>query len=564
MKISILSVPMLLVASIFNFSSCDFFKKNPDKQTQKDTVVTAYDFKGPNVLDSLVFDSLVNDSFALHEYETQARAFYSNREWKYAWYGKSGLREHAGYLLQFLEEAGLEGVKDTFPALVELQERMNIQSGKDSTAAPDPYLEVLLTTSFFWYADKAWSGLPEEKSKALGWFLPRYHADKTEWLDSALSRTADGSLLSKAVFRQYYWLRSYLIRYDSLANSGGWPQVNYPGKTLRYGDTDSIVPLLSKSLFLHGDLANTDSSIRVDSVLLKGVIAFQLRHGLKADGAAGPAFFRMLNVPVERRLEQILLNMERSRWMPSDYPPEYLIVNIPDFSLYAYEGGKQIWTMSVVVGKELHETATFTGLLRNIVFNPYWVIPPSIVYKEIIPSVLKNSSYLRKHNMEIVDNKGKIVSSSAVAWSKYSDHGFPYTIRQTPGASNSLGRVKFLFPNSFSIYLHDTPSRSLFNEEKRAFSHGCIRLSDPEKLANYLLAKEDWTPEMVSKALKPGKEQWVTLKKKVPVYIVYFTSWVENDGLLHFRDDVYNRDEKLKLEMYGGVSANDSTLTSPL
>lgn len=545
---------LLISGFLALFSACnsDGGQSGSAKPVKKD--LKSFDKKISLSVDSALVDSvLAADTLTFAEYRNDILGFYRNRNWKYAWYGASGLREHAGYLMQFLEKSGLEGVKDSFPLLNELQERMDIAMNGDSLTTPDPLLDALLTTSFFWYADKAWSGLPEEKTKALGWFLPRYHVDKTEWLDSALQHSPDGKLLSQAVFRQYYWLRSYLEKYDSLARIGGWPVVQPKVKSLRYGDTDSILPLLSSSLYLHGDLDKADTVYKMDSSLVKGVMKFQLRHGMKADGVAGPAFFRALNVPVEKRLEQILLNMERSRWMPSDYPDRYLIVNIPDFSLYAYDEGRQIWTMNVVVGKLLHETTTFNGLLRHVVFNPYWVVPPGILYKEIIPGVLKNPNYLKKHNMEIVDRNGKVISSSSVSWSKYEERGFPYTIRQKPGNDNSLGKVKFLFPNSYSIYLHDTPSRSLFKEEKRAFSHGCVRVGDPEKLANYLLSKEGWTPEEVKKELKPGKEKWVNLSNKVPVFIVYFTAWVENDGQLHFREDVYKRDEYLQRELLGPI-----------
>ncbi|MBL7924283.1 MAG: L,D-transpeptidase family protein [Bacteroidia bacterium] len=522
-----------------------------------DTLIVAQDVKGPFVLDSLLFDSLSTATPELAPYHLLSRNFYSNRKWAYAWFSRSGLREHAGFLLQFLEGAKLEGVRDSFPLLPYLQERMNIYANADSGLAPDPVFETAMTQAFFWYADKAWTGLPEEKSKAMGWFLPRHHVDKTEWLDSAISHSPDGSLLSNAVFRQYYWLRNYLVRYDSVSRAGGWPQVGYPGYTLRYGVNDSVVPRIAESLRLHGDLDSAGTGTILDSACLKGAMKFQERHGLNPDGALGKEFFSALNVSVEERIEQILINMERSRWMPSGYPLRYLIVNIPDFSLYAYDEGKQIWTMRVVVGKEMHETTVFSGMMKYVVFNPYWVIPPGILYKEIIPGVMAKSSYLNKHNMEVVDAGGNKVSTSGINWSKYSQGGFPYTIRQKPGTTNSLGKVKFLFPNNYSIYLHDTPSRSLFKEEKRAFSHGCIRLSDPEKLANFVLAPEGHSPEKIEKWLKPGKETWVTMKKELPVYIVYFTAWVENDGQLHFRKDIYQRDQKLRQELLS-VEKTDS------
>ncbi len=525
-------------------------KTNRNTDPSAQAVVETYDVKGPFRLDSLLFDSVFSKAQGLQQYKIPVRDFYDNREWAFAWYGRSGLREHAGFLLQFLQRVQLEGVNDSFPELSLMEERMNIQARSDSLSPPDPVLDVLLTAAFFWYTDVAWSGLPIEKSNALGWFLPRHHINKTEWLDSALIHSPDGSLLSKAVFRQYYWLRKELVRLDSLSKSGGWPKVELLDKSLHFGESDSLLPILSQSLFLHGDLPYTDTaSVVVDSFLVAGIKRFQARHGLKPDGVAGPSFFRQLNVTVESRMDQILLNMERSRWMPSDYPPDYLIVNIPDFSLYAYTNGKQQWTIPVVVGKELHETATFKGVLKHIVFNPYWVIPPGILYKEIIPGVRSNPSYLKKHNMEVVDRMQKVIPAAKIDWTEFLTSGFPYTIRQKPGPNNSLGKVKFLFPNNFSIYLHDTPSRSLFQEEKRAFSHGCIRVGDPEKLANFILNKENWSPQEVRSALKSSKEQWVNLTTEIPVYIVYFTAWVENDGSLQFRDDIYKRDEKLKNEL---------------
>ena len=540
---------------------CKSGSTNHTDQPIKDTIITSFDVKSNFVLDSLFFDSLAITLPELITYSEQARRFYSNRDWSYAWFKEDGLREHAGFLFQFLQSARLEGIKDSLSILPTLSERLSIYSVKDSLLQPDRMLESMLTISFFWYADKSWTGLPEEKSKAMSWFLPRMHIDKEEWLDSALVHSPDGSLLSKAVFRQYYWLRKQLVQYDSLSKGESWMPVAYPNKSLRYGDADSLLVAISKSLYLHGDLESADSSTVYDSTLYTGVVRFQKRHGLTPDGVLGKKFYEALNVSVADRIEQILINMERSRWMPSDYPQRYLIVNIPDFNLYAYENGIQIWNMNVVVGKEIHETVSFSGEMKNVVFNPYWVVPTGILYNEIIPGIIKKANYLSSHNMEMVNSSGKVIASSTVDWKKYTKSGFPYTIRQKPGTSNSLGKVKFLFPNSHSIYLHDTPSRSLFKEEKRAFSHGCIRVSDPEKLANYVLEPEGWTPERVTKAMLPGKESWVKLENKLPVYIVYFTAWVETDGQLHFRNDVYHRDEKLKNEMIPPTVVDSTAFT---
>lgn len=209
--------------------------------------------------------------------------------------------------------------------------------------------------------------------------------------------------------------------------------------------------------------------------------------------------------------------------------------------------------MKVIVGKAANKTVIFSGDLIYVVMSPYWIIPRSIVAKETLPAVKRNHSYIANHKMEVVTNTNppKIVNPSTIDWNNYNGSNFPYTIRQKPGPSNSLGYVKFLFPNSYSIYLHDTPSRNLFEKEDRTFSHGCIRIAEPAWLANYLLRDDpNWNKEKIDKAMHGGKEQYVTLKKKVPVYITYFTTWVDSDGNLNFREDIYGHDKKLEKELF--------------
>jgi murein L,D-transpeptidase YcbB/YkuD len=226
--------------------------------------------------------------------------------------------------------------------------------------------------------------------------------------------------------------------------------------------------------------------------------------------------------------------MGRMRWMPSEPSGQLIVVNIPEFVMHVYEGNKKAFDMNVVVGKEGHNTVMFTGDLSQIVFSPYWNVPPSIVKNEILPKMESNPGYLESQNMEI---NGE-------------EDGLP-AIRQRPGGKNSLGRVKFLFPNSFNIYFHDTPAKSLFEKDKRAYSHGCIRLQEPEKMANYLLKDDpNWTPEKISAAMNSGDEQYVKLKHPVPVFITYYTAWVDDEGLLNFRDDIYDHDAHLNQKMF--------------
>jgi murein L,D-transpeptidase YcbB/YkuD len=262
---------------------------------------------------------------------------------------------------------------------------------------------------------------------------------------------------------------------------------------------------------------------------------FQQRHGYKPDGTVSATLIKEMNVPASKRLQQIVMNMERMRWMPNEPKSDKLIlVNIPEFMLHMYEGNKRVWDMVVVVGKEGHNTVMFTGDLNQIVFSPYWNVPPSIVKSEILPAVDRNPNYLDNQNMEIVNSNGELP-----------------TIRQKPGTGNALGKVKFLFPNSFNIYFHDTPSKSLFDRDKRAFSHGCIRLQDPFRMAQYLLKDNpEWSAEKINVAMNEGSEKYVKLKDPVPVFITYYTSWVDDNGLLNFRDDIYKHDEKLSKKMF--------------
>ena len=258
-------------------------------------------------------------------------------------------------------------------------------------------------------------------------------------------------------------------------------------------------------------------------------MSFQQRHGLKDDGIIGKTTVAEMNVPFKQRIKQLMVNMERSRWVPVSLDNDYLVVNIPEFKLHVNSGDKLLWSCNIVVGKPIHKTAIFSGELKYVVFSPYWNVPKSIVINEVLKDMRRDRNYLEKHNMEITG---------------YRD-GIP-EIRQKPGPDNSLGLVKFLFPNGYNMYLHDTPAKSLFNESSRAFSHGCMRIQEPFKLAQFLLKNDpSWDDEKINAAMNAGTERTVTLNERVPVFIVYFTSFVDRDGKINFRKDIYERDNRL-------------------
>jgi murein L,D-transpeptidase YcbB/YkuD len=294
------------------------------------------------------------------------------------------------------------------------------------------------------------------------------------------------------------------------------------------------IALIKKRLQLTDDIHGGDTSNLFNDTLVQGVKKFQQRHGLKANGIVDETTLKEMNVPVAHRIQQILINMDRMRWLPVQPEGNLITVNIPAFMLYVTDGNKKVFDMDVVVGKDGHDTRIFTGNLNQIVFSPYWNVPKSIVEKEILPAIEKNPEYLEKEDMEVIGEKD----------------GLP-EIRQKPGEKNALGKVKFLFPNSFNIYFHDTPSKSLFAKDKRAFSHGCIRLSDPVRMANYLLRDQpEWNSAKIEKAMNSGEEKYVKLKNPVPVLIAYYTAWVDEEGQLNFREDIYGHDTQLTKKMF--------------
>ncbi|WP_240315413.1 L,D-transpeptidase family protein [Mucilaginibacter pineti] len=305
---------------------------------------------------------------------------------------------------------------------------------------------------------------------------------------------------------------------------------------LKPGDSAPVVTLIKARLYkledYHGDTLNN----HYDTILQNAVKQFQFRHGLPVNGLPDKATLAELNIPLKSRISQILVNMERSRWLPVTLSSVYLAVNIPEFKLHVYHADSLLWSCSAVVGQTMHQTTVFYGEIKYVVFSPYWNIPPSIVRNEILPGIKNDPNYIAKHDMEITG---------------YLD-GLP-VVRQKPGPMNSLGLVKFMFPNSYNIYLHDTPSKSLFGETSRAFSHGCIRIAEPVRLANFLLKEDkEWNPEKIAAAMHAGKERYATLAQKVPVFIAYFTAFTDRDNRLNFRKDIYNLDGELAALILSG------------
>ncbi|WP_336516898.1 L,D-transpeptidase family protein [Pollutibacter soli] len=521
---------MILVVAAF---SCKSEKKRAAVQpTAKDSVVVA-DPSIPGNFSTqtkLVFDSTRVDSFLtkfpmFKVYESDLRKFYQMRNYAYAWYDQKGLIEQTEDIFNRLTNVHDEGLPEKviymteFRAMIDSAETDVIDNPK-----PDPYTELMITAEYFNYARNVWTGVDENTSKKLEWFLPRKTLNYKEFLDSIINSIQQGKKIEEPVHPQYSMLREYLKRFREAEKNGNWMAIKTGRKKIVKGDSGEDVRLLRKQLFLSKDLTFDSQSPVFDDSLEAGVKSFQQRYGLNEDGVVGPAILREMNAPLETRIRQIIVNMERARWVSSKPAPNFLLINIPQFKLTVIENNKTAWECNVVVGKEMHKTVIFRGDLKYVVFSPYWNVPPGILKNEILPAIKRNPDYLARNNMEW-NNGG---------------------VRQKPGPGNALGKVKFLFPNTYNIYLHDSPSKPLFKEEKRAFSHGCIRVSEPKKLAVYLLRNDSsWNETKIDAAMNSTKEKYVTLKETVPVNIVYFTAWVDEHGKLNFRDDVYKRDARL-------------------
>jgi len=341
----------------------------------------------------------------------------------------------------------------------------------------------------------------------------------------------------------YNQLKAILAQYQRIKTEGGWQSIP-DGPTLKKGMENDRVKLVRKRLLTTGDLAGTASieSAIFDDELEQAVRHFQQRYGLEPDGVAGKNTLEAMNVPVEMRIDQIRVNLERIRWVLHEDLDTFVFVNIPGFKVYYVRNEKLEWTSRAQVGKLYRQTPVFKADMTYLEFNPTWTVPPTILAKDILPAVRKDPGYLKKRNIRVIDGKGKVVNSKSINWSKYTGKNFPYQLRQDPGPSNALGLVKFMFPNKHLVYLHDTPSKNLFDREARAFSSGCVRIEDPFEFAQLLLGKE-WDAKRIDGIIESKKTTKVNLTKPVPVILFYLTALPEFDGRFHFRNDVYSRDE---------------------
>jgi len=481
-------------------------------------------------IDTLIITAFYDKYPKLKSYQEDLQKLYVEHQFKSIWHDKQGIVEFGNTLFAKYETLEEEGIKAQFPYEKELNTIFNSDSDTNMSGEDT---ELMLSNLYLFYADKVYKGIPEKVAKQMGWLLPRKEIAYNSLLDSILAKPKKAGHDDALFFSQYAKLRVFLKKYRDIESKGGWDFIAVPAdfKFFKPGDSAQAIRQIRNHLFLTDDLKSDSKSIVYDAELEKAVAQYFNRNGFKPGTQILPKHIDEMNVPIGERIKQIMVNMERCRWIDPklEKAPEYIIVNIPSYNLYFKRNGKTILSSAVVVGKEMNKTVVFSGKMSYIVFSPYWNVPTSILNKEIKPEIAKNPNYLSEHNMEWYNGQ----------------------VRQKPGEKNSLGLVKFMFPNSNNIYLHDTPSKGLFANEIRAYSHGCIRVEKPRDLAIKILENDKaWTPEKIDEAMHRGEENIYVLKNKIPVYVGYFTAWVRDDSQIYFFKDVYERDERLAKLIY--------------
>jgi L,D-transpeptidase YcbB len=470
------------------------------------------------------------------------KVFYQERSNEPVWVDERGTNSRAQDLLRALQNADWNGLDPADYDFGTITRDL-------STAEQLAVAEVLVSATLVRYASDLHGG------RAVSARIERDRRivnaiDPVQMLTAAaeapdLITFIDGLAPTDAI---YVGLRNALARYRAIAAAGGWPKLP-EGPDLGPGSTDPRVSTLRLRLQLTDDLppeVQGNSNGRYDESVVTAVRHFQQRHGLKANGTVNEHTRALLNIPVQSRIRQILANLERARWLPDDLGNTYVLVNLADFRLEVVEGGHEILRMRVVVGDPQTVTPVFSDKISYIEINPYWNIPKSIALKEKLPVLRRNASALRAEDIRVLGPDGDEINPAGVNWSAVNAGNWNYRLRQDPGARNALGRIKFMFPNPYDIYLHDTPSRALFRRQVRAFSHGCIRVEKPIELATLLLrGNEGWGRARIEQLIAKGRNRPILLNNPMPVHIVYLTAWVGSDGSTQFRGDHYNLDALL-------------------
>ncbi|WP_280956536.1 L,D-transpeptidase family protein [Bernardetia litoralis] len=504
------------------------------------------------------------DSSAREFLQKQLYLFYQKNNFQPIWYSATTVLPHTQSLMGYLKNSGSAGLNEDAYSLSDIDEIQNALLGTHGEYDLPKLMkiDVFTTAMALTYLNHTYAGRikPNEVDSKENIWVEKYKpVDLVDELYSAIQNNRIDLIIERAEpqYELYEKLKIAREEYKRIVAEGGWEKINLEDfKKIKIDSTEEfnhhvLVPTIRNILNKTGDLQLAknevaDTSQIYDNKLREAVMNFQERHTLERDGIVGMNLLKEMATSAEDRLTQIELNMERLRWLSDSLGDNYIIVNVPSYWMRLYDSGKRSFETKVMVGQSFHETPLFMDTMKYIVLSPKWHVPISIMTNELLPKLRRGGNYFSRNNFSIYQRTSdgiKEISPNAVNWNAVRNMG-NYSIVQNAGASNALGRVKFIFPNANNIYMHDTPSTQ-FNKANRALSHGCIRLYEPEKLANYILKEkaDTWTPEKIHKAMYSGDTKNVYLSRQWVVHIVYWTTWVDDTGKVHFAKDVYGYDK---------------------
>lgn len=509
----------------------------------------------------------INQGFSIQFGETplllleQLNGFYGARDYNLTWFTEDGeIQPAVATLLDAIHDAQDHGLVPDDYHLAAIETRL-ADLGKNNTLALRD-LDMLLSDAFLLLAthlqrgktdpqaiDPQWSDAPLQEE----WLLKSVAELPKPLTPESLSSFLAERLPRDTGYSRLQAARQHLAR---LAQTGNWTAIT-EGPLLRPGGQDARVSSIRQRLIQWGDLVKDPTYYAVEEAdsdhyaenLVSAVMAFQKRHGLAADGIIGSQTISALNKSPAQLVDRIDVNLERWRWMPAKLGRRHVLVNIAGFELRLVDEGQTILTKPVVVGRDYRRTPVFSDRIRYLVLNPDWVVPTKLAVQDKLPEILQDPDYLQRLGYKVYDGWGatrQVIDPASVNWTKVSAQNFSYRLVQQPGPLNALGQVKFMFPNQYNVYLHDTPARELFRQPERAFSSGCVRVQDPMELAVLLLEREGWSSQRLDTILKAGRTQTINLKEPVPVHMQYWTAWVDDDNQLQLRKDIYQRDEAIR------------------
>ncbi|WP_215223153.1 L,D-transpeptidase family protein [Echinicola shivajiensis] len=515
-----------------------------------------------NILEASSLGDLSHDSKVdFSQYDLLIK-FYSDRGFKEAWTKEGRLSSQTLALRDQVRKSRYDGLEPEDYYLEQIDHVIqNFETEKmGENALQLAYIDLIFSESYLKLATDLYKGKTPQEAVKTDWQI-QAKSIKVKF-EEVLEKAIEDDSVGQSIRR--FWpdykvyanirksLRSYYEMVDSQKEK---PQKLAYKKLLKVGDSNRLISEI-RSRLSGAEMTEDEGGENelYDSALMKEIQKMQKRFGLNPDGVIGPETIHALNETPEDMIKRIAVNLERLRWLPDTViKDEFIITNIANYQLdYVRENGLDtLFSSKVIVGKQYRSTPVFNGEMSYIVFSPTWTVPSSIVRGEMIPKIKKDPDYLSRNHMKILTYSGKEIDPVSLDWTKVSAKNFPYMIRQSPGAHNSLGLVKFIFPNKFNVYIHDTPTKSLFDKDIRAFSHGCIRIHKPAEFAKIILQDDPmWDMEKINDAMHAGEETTVMLKKKIPVVILYLTFWTDENGRDYIRKDIYNRDEEIAKTLF--------------